>query len=141
MGRPRIRSTEERKAIKRAEYAINRDRYLASTRRWRIKHSEQAKLAVRNWHKKHPERCKELKLLQKYGISLAEYNMRFEKQGGVCAICHRPPGRRALSVDHNHETNENRGLLCDDCNLALGGFHDSKQFLKQAICYLEDYDE
>jgi len=29
---------------------------------------------------------------------------------------------KALSVDHNHETNKNRGLLCSSCNMKLGLF-------------------
>jgi Recombination endonuclease VII len=44
----------------------------------------------------------------------------FEAQGGVCAICGKPPGERALHVDHDHETGQVRGLLCYSCNTKLG---------------------
>lgn len=73
-----------------------------------------------------------------YGISLAEYDSLPEVQGGGCAICGKTPeenGKR-LSVDHDHRTGEMRGLLCDRCNLALGGFRDSIELCEQAALYL-----
>jgi hypothetical protein len=42
------------------------------------------------------------RLLKTYGITLAEYDEMLEQQGGVCAICHRPPVTVRLSVDHDH---------------------------------------
>ena len=43
-----------------------------------------------------------------------------EHQGGVCAICKRPPrGKLPLNVDHDHKTGAVRGLLCWTCNHRL----------------------
>jgi hypothetical protein len=36
---------------------------------------------------------------------------------------------RPLSVDHNHDSGENRGLLCDACNLIQGFAKDSQEIL------------
>lgn len=61
-------------------------------------------------------------LLPRYGITIAEYDAMLASQNGVCAICKRvPPSSRILkfSVDHDHETGEVRGLLCQRCNMAL----------------------
>lgn len=43
-------------------------------------------------------------LLKKYGITEAEYEARFEEQGGCCGICKRPQSTftRRLAVDHDH---------------------------------------
>jgi len=56
-----------------------------------------------------------------YGLSLQAYERLAEDQGGVCAVCRRPPkpGRR-LCVDHDHHTGMVRALLCGACNSALG---------------------
>jgi hypothetical protein len=58
-------------------------------------------------------------------------------QGGLCAICKRPEDGRRLSLDHNHRTGKMRGLLCGECNLALGKFGDDVTRLASAIAYLE----
>lgn len=57
-------------------------------------------------------------------------------QGGVCAICECPDKKR-LSVDHDHQTGKIRGLLCANCNLALGNFKDDPDRLAKAIVYLK----
>ncbi len=42
-----------------------------------------------------------------------------------------------LCVDHDHKTNQIRGLLCVNCNAGLGQFKDKVQFLAKAIVYLD----
>lgn len=74
---------------------------------------------------------------------IEEYNRRLEKQGGVCAICGRPPKPdRRLCVDHNHGTKIVRGLLCQTCNgRILGRLERYRQAtLLQLIAYLKKYD-
>lgn len=74
-----------------------------------------------------------------YGISLEEYNEMFAEQNGCCAICkrHQTEFKKHLHVDHNHETGEVRGLLCHNCNLALGRFQDSPEIIKAALEYVQ----
>ena len=58
-------------------------------------------------------------------------------QNGVCYICSKKPSdKRALDIDHNHETGEVRGLLCSQHNRAIGLFDDSINLLARAIEYL-----
>ena len=54
----------------------------------------------------------------KYGITVEEYERKYESQKGCCAICGKPFA--ALCVDHNHETLTIRDLLCRLCNMRVG---------------------
>jgi len=72
----------------------------------------------------------------RYGISQVEYNAMLLKQEGKCAICKVIPSNRPLVVDHDHNTKEVRGLLCDKCNISIGIF-DNKPLLDQAKRYLK----
>jgi len=57
--------------------------------------------------------------------------------GELCMICGaEPSNNRRLFIDHNHSTNEIRGLLCSNCNTGLGMFYDNPAILMSAISYL-----
>jgi hypothetical protein len=77
-----------------------------------------------------------------YGLTIEQYDALFAEQGGMCAICTKPEsarrikGTRPLSVDHNHLTGQIRGLLCSNCNRALGLFGEDTDIMKRAIYYL-----
>jgi hypothetical protein len=66
------------------------------------------------------------------------YQRMIRKQNGVCGICQERPSGIALHVDHDHNTGERRGLLCDQCNTALGQFLDDTSLLQRAINYLDN---
>ncbi len=59
--------------------------------------------------------------------------MAFE-QGGLCAICREAPG---VHIDHDHATERVRGLLCFNCNQALGNFRDRRDLMLRAAMYLD----
>jgi len=89
-------------------------------------------------------RRKQLKF--KYGITLEEYNEILQKQNNACAICgtteNNVTGKNRgwnFAVDHDHETGEVRGLLCNQCNRGLGMLGDTVESLKKAIQYLETH--
>jgi len=78
-------------------------------------------------------------LLNRYKISLADYNIMLTEQDGVCAICHKGPESqkgRNLSIDHNHLIKRVRGLLCRKCNSVLAMADDSIEMLDAAKQYL-----
>ena len=54
-------------------------------------------------------------------------------QGGTCAVCSGP----AQHVDHDHETGEVRGILCFNCNQALGNVRDNPDVLRGLARYLD----
>ncbi len=80
-----------------------------------------------------------------YNITRKQYELLLKSQNCVCAICNQPEtikrnGKiQTLSVDHNHKTNKIRGLLCQKCNISLGGFNDNLELLEAAAKYLRDH--
>lgn len=60
--------------------------------------------------------------LRRFGLTPPDYARILLSQNGACAICRRVPTNHALHVDHDHRTNEIRGLLCHRCNRGLGYF-------------------
>lgn len=83
-------------------------------------------------------------LKRTYGITLDDYEAMLEEQNHRCKICgsegfvmDKDRHKIKLVVDHCHETGAVRGLLCHNCNRALGLLKDSTDTLKSAIAYLE----
>lgn len=74
-----------------------------------------------------------------YNISPEEYRQLYEKYNSCCAICGRNEKilKGSLHIDHNHKNNKIRGLLCYDCNRALGLFKDNPLILMKAIKYIQ----
>lgn len=70
---------------------------------------------------------------KKYGV-----DSKFRKNKG-CEIC--GLSKRKFVIDHDHKTNKTRGILCLNCNLALGLLGDSIEKLKVAIEYIEKYEK
>lgn len=95
--------------------------------------------------KNNPLQDRKNKLKSQYGITLDEYDLIFDEQGGLCAICGKAEESRnnqgvigRLQVDHDHETGKVRGLLCQKCNRGLGFFDDNISKLINAAKYLEE---
>jgi hypothetical protein len=80
-----------------------------------------------------------------YGIEPEEYEALYAQQDGKCAICGTPVSNylrdldasgRGTCVDHCHDSNRVRGILCHGCNIGLGGFRDDPVRLLAAVEYL-----
>jgi hypothetical protein len=78
--------------------------------------------------------------LRRYGLTLDDWEQLNCRQNGCCKICgrHEMHRKRDLSVDHCHQQNIVRGLLCDACNNGLARFNDNIQTLIRAAIYLCD---
>ena len=75
---------------------------------------------------------------RKYGLTLEAFDELLASQGGGCAICGRPD---ADNVDHDHTTGRVRGILCFNCNIAIGQVEDDEDRLAAAMAYVARDDE
>lgn len=83
-----------------------------------------------------------------YGITFEEYRVMFNQQCGACASCRKPAvlhrakksRELVLVVDHDHITGRVRGLLCNNCNMALGLMGDNSEGVRRMLHYIERTD-
>lgn len=141
-GKDYVKQTiEEKRARWRKHYAENIDNINAR----RAPGREERNAKARQRRLDNPEKAKSISLKRCFGIDLIQYNKMLAEQNGCCAICgrHKSELKRNFSVDHNHDTNEIRGLLCQSCNHGLGCFRsdDGLELLCSAISYLKNNDK
>jgi hypothetical protein len=125
---------------KREFYIKNADKIRAKTREWNEKNRERTRASAKRWADANKERRKLTDIEWRYGISRDQYLKAVKRQGGRCAICGaKNSGKRGLHIDHCHKTGLFRGLLCGNCNSAIGQFKENPSLLRNAIRYLEEF--
>jgi len=103
-----------------------------------------------NWKKANPEKLKAQRRLydirrrarlggpafnatKRHRMSHDEYLALVERSGGICGICQK---KARLYIDHDHNTDVIRGMLCNSCNAGMGALGDSVDGLMAAVRYL-----
>lgn len=77
-----------------------------------------------------------------YGISENQYNEIAQNQDWKCKICnanHYEGQFSRLVVDHCHTNGGVRGLICQQCNIALGNAKDNPEILRKMADYLDEF--
>lgn len=137
-----IRWREKNPEYFKQYHAEHRDEKNAYCREWHQTHREDQSRKKKEDRIQSPEKYRAYELKRRFGMTPEEYDVMFQAQGGVCAICGRPEPHqwrgkpRPLSVDHDHKTGVRRGLLCSDCNLMVGKSGDDAARLLAAAGYL-----
>lgn len=96
--------------------------------------------SAKQWQADNPDKRKAQRI-KKYNLTFDDFNALLESQNGGCAICRysdRSEPKFFPVVDHCHTTGAVRGLLCANCNHAIGKFKDNPALLRDAAQYLED---
>ena len=99
--------------------ANNRDRSAQNRKRYYATHKAQ----VNRLHKKSY-------LKTRYNLTLEEYS---ELMQVGCMVCY---SQVRLHIDHDHKSGVVRGVLCSQCNTALGLMQESPERFQRAILYL-----
>ena len=115
-------------------------------RKWRLRNSPKEREYQKNYRENNKDKRKNGMLKLRFNLTLEEYNAMLEAQGGVCKICSNPETTkknnsdevRMLCVDHDHNTGQVRGLLCNKCNRALGHYEATKPRAQEFEKYLEE---
>jgi hypothetical protein len=123
------KNKERVKIWRKKNYAINREKNLEE---WHKKYYSNSKYRLRC----SMNLCKEIGISRK--ILLDWYINQHKIQNGCCAICGRNEKqfKRRLTIDHCHKTNKLRGLLCTNCNAAIGNIQDDAELCLKAYEYL-----
>lgn len=79
---------------------------------------------------------KESNLKRLYGITIADFNRLLAEQDGRCAICSTVKPQSKWHVDHCHNSNEVRGILCNLCNVGIGALKENIDAIRMAEIYL-----
>ena len=93
-------------------------------------------------------KCEKEKELEEF----VKYKKSLDGRGKTCKRCHNESYnnwyhsknnaiKKNFSVDHDHITGSNRGLLCTNCNFLLGYAKDNIFILINAIQYLKTWEE
>lgn len=122
--------------MKKAWDAANLPRKRAAATAWRKANLARFNESGKAWKKRNPAAMR-VYYLRKYGLTHETFAALLAKQNGACAICGLKMKRPC--IDHDHETNAVRGLLCIGCNAALGGFKESTGNLLSAVDYLIEH--
>ena len=89
-------------------------------------------------------RCKNLRY--RYGITGPDADYMLASQGSVCKCCDRPiqykssGGQASTScavVDHVENPFKIRGIICGNCNVAIGKLGDNEEGLARALAYVK----
>lgn len=89
---------------------------------WRKRRTENPEVRQR-----HIETVLRSKMLRQYGMVAEDYALLVELQHDTCFLCGadhhgRNERYRYWNIDHSHSTGRVRGLLCHNCNIAVGHF-------------------
>lgn len=125
----------------RAWRAANPDKARDQEERRRILSPEAVSTSQRGWRQRNRARVKaywRAHRLRRYGVTEEWFREQLVGQAGRCGICGdvMAPGP-GTHIDHDHRSGRVRGLLCSNCNTALGLMGDSPRILLAAVRYLE----
>jgi hypothetical protein len=125
----------------------NPDKRAATQKRYKDKDPEAFNEYHRDWKRARKQEGKLLPVSPRYRIrkvcdlTISQEDYILNWSGGPCPICQktmakRGCGRDLACIDHDHNTNKFRDLICGSCNTMLGFAQDDEHILLRALDYL-----
>lgn len=148
----KLRLANINRSILLAKYGFTKDEYEANRlaglrwcywrKHWVVEIEFADRMAV--CRECRPEHTRMMNLRRLFGVDQSWYDAKLAEQGGLCAICDSPDphnkGMRFLVVDHDHDSNDIRGLLCMKCNQALERVDHNPGWAGRALAYVRRYE-
>lgn len=116
---------------------------------WLRRNNEKARKAnlatSKRYYRRNRHKVRERNVLKQYGLTPQRLKQEKEKQNNLCLLCDGPPVKEGpmlqamLVIDHDHDTNTYRGLLCHPCNRWLGYLEKALKnpaWLKKALIHI-----
>ncbi len=142
----------------------NKDKIAARSREYRLRNKDKIKEYRKNnrqqrlvyaktyrdnnkgtrqeWNKNNKDKIEADRIKARYGITVDERDDMRKEQHYRCFICgaHENTLTLGLCIDHDHETNQVRGLLCSKCNSGIGMLKDDPELLQNGIDWLNKHN-
>lgn len=121
-------------------YGLNREKVLEQNRIYCRENRAKITEMRRLYRNRNQEKIRAIRRKAQTGFTKDLFEERIRLQDGKCSICHLEfdsftDAKR--NADHNHQTNQPRGILCTRCNVMLGMAQDNKTVLAEAVKYLD----
>ena len=115
----------------------NKDRLDAYYHGWCSKNKDKTAELSRSYYQANKQKVRAYKWKLRYGLTQEEVYALYASQNGCCAIC-----KKSLNdvfvVDHRHSDGQVRGLLCNQCNQAIGLLNENVSSFLNAIDYIQE---
>jgi len=115
-------------------------------KKWYQKNKKRLRKAFKANYEKNKEAYKirnKKTYFRRYGITYDGAIEVWEKQGKKCLICKKAleilgnNNKHGFCIDHDHKTGKFRGILCHNCNSAIGMLQENIELVRATVKYLE----
>jgi hypothetical protein len=131
---------ERKRQADKAYHEANKETILPRERAKRQADPEKYRARERAYYQANRKACRErmerLRLVTKFGITPEELERLYRSHDDRCGICKTPFMLAMRHIDHCHRSRKVRGLLCNRCNMGMGGLGDNPSSIRNAIMYL-----
>jgi len=127
------------------------ERYLKKQKEYRLKNVEDKKIKDRiryqqnkekiskerkEFYHKFPELVRKRRMMTTYKITAEKYDELNAIKNCQCCGRNEKDFVKGLAIDHCHKSGQVRGVLCPNCNTAIGLLNDDLTVIKKVISYL-----
>lgn len=106
-------------------------------KKYLLKNKKNVLNALYKWRNKNKDKVAQQRLKTIYKISTEDSIKAYRLiHNGSCMICGQSSEKRNLHLDHDHKTKKIRGILCVNCNSAIGKLKESPEIFKKALEYI-----